>query len=386
MKNIAFKMGMALAGALAVFSLRAETVIDITGAGAEKFTVSAQVSGNPEFTKYLQRNLVLSGCFRVAAGGAIKVTGTVGGSIRVEGLGKALTLGSSAADAAQARGEARRLADKMCEVYANARGFASTPIAFVLKTGDGEELCVGYADGADTRQLTTDRRASVGPRWKDARTIYYTGYLNNAPQVFEIDIETGRRSLAFGFGGLTTGGAVSPDGSRVALILSKPFRNPELCVINPRGDSYVRLTKTPKGNEGQPAWSPDGRKIVYVSDESRRQHLYIIDVATREKRRLTANGTRNVDPDWGRDGRIAYVTRRGGDNCVAVVEPAEGDKAARLVTPPGRWEHPTWAPDMRHLVVENDGALYLVDTMENGDAPQRLFRAGGKCITPSMAR
>ena len=368
----------------------AETTINIKGAGEEQFLVSVDVQGSPAFKRTLERNLVLSGAFRLAPNAPIKVTGAVGGPVTVSGSGKRLAMTSKAADDKAARTEARLLADKMCEAYANRKGFANDRIVFVSKKGKTEELCVGYADGGDVRQVTQDGKASVGPRWKNASTLYYTGYLNNAPQIFELDVNTGKRRLAYGFGGLTTGATVSPDGKQVAIILSKPFGNPELCLITPASGTWTRLTRTQFANEGQPSWSPDGRSIVYVSDEGRRQHLYVIDAASKSKRRLTSAGSQNVDPDWGPDGRIVYTSRRAGGNQIAVISPAEGEPSVRLVTAPGNWEHPTWARDRRHVMAERDGQLYLIDTLGQGDgpvAPVKLFSTpGGKCITPSWHR
>lgn len=389
------KAGILLALAMVTGALTAEQTIKVTGTGSEQFLVSIDVKGDAAFAKTLRRNLELSGKFRVTTDAPIKVTGAVGGTVTAEGpaggLNRRLSLPSAATDAASARREARLLADKMCESFAKQKGFAASRIVFVSKSGKTEELCVGYADGGDLRQLTHDGKASVGPRWKDDATIYYTGYLNNAPQIFEIDATTGKRKLAYGFGGLTTGATVSPDGSRAAIILSKPFGNPELCLINPTSGTWTRLTTTPAASEGQPAWSPDGRQIVYVSNENRRQHLYIVDAATKQKRRLTSSGSRNVDPDWGSDGRIVFTAGRAGQNQIAVLSPETGESSIRYVTAPGTWEHPSWACDGRHVIAERDGALFLIDTLaqEGGQmaAPVRLFMlSGAKCITPSWRR
>ncbi len=383
MKRIAIFLTGALVAAVTV----AQTIVDVTQVGAEKILVSVNVSGSEAFRKSLMRNLTLSGAFKpVTSGASVAVSGEVGGSVVVEGRGKKLTLPSSASDAKSARQEARRLADKICETYARQKGFASTRIAFVNKKGRSEELCVGYPDGADVRQITSDGTACVGPRWKDSDSIYYTGYVNGAPQIFEIGADTCIRKLKWGFGGLTAGATVSPDGSTAAIILSKPFGNPELCTIDIGAGKWRRMTTTRLANEGQPAWSPDGRSIVYVSDETRRLHLYVVDAATKKTRRITSSGTQNIDPDWGPDGRIAYITKRSGKTYVAVLDPAEGDRTARLVTDAGNWEHPSWARDMRHIIAERDGVLYSIDTMENGDSPVKLFSIPGKMITPSLSR
>jgi tol-pal system beta propeller repeat protein TolB len=388
MKNTT-RMVFALAAAFAL-AAQAETVVDVQRAGAEKTLVSVDVQGTAAFRESLAKNLALSGAFRIAnpANASIRVTGTVGGEVVAEGRGRRMSMPSRATDDKAARMEARTLADKMCETYAKQKGFARDQIAFVCKNGRSEELCVAYPDGKDVKKLTSygAGRGCVGPRWKNPGTLFTTGYRNGAPQVFEIDVATGRDRLLWGFGGLTTGATLSPDGRRAALILSKPFGNPELCTIDIAANNCNRMTTTRTANEGQPTWSPDGKKIAYVSDESRRQHLYIVDVATKAKRRITAAGSQNVDPDWGPDGSIAYTTKRGGLAQIAVLSPADGDKSARLVTKPGAWEHPTWTRDARHVVAERDGALFLVDTAEQGDEPVRLFTIQGRCITPSIVR
>ena len=362
-------------------------VVDVKGSGAEKILVTVDVSGSPAFKRSLERNLAISGNFKlVSRGGSVLVSGSSGGTVTAEGRGKRFSLPVNAADDKTARMLARKLSDAMCKTYTGRNGFASSQIAFINKKGRSEELCVGYPDGGDIRQITRDGTACVGPRWMNGNTILYTGYVNNAPQIFEINSDSGVRKMKWGFGGLTTGATVSPNGSSAAIILSKPFGNPELCSINMAAGTWKRLTTSRNVNEGQPAWSPDGREIVYVSDETRRLNLFVIDAATKSKRRLTSTGNQNVDPDWGADGRITYTTKRGGNSYIAVMNPSEGDKSARLVTEPGRWEHPSWAPDRRHVVAECDGILYLVDTDENADKPVRLFSIPGKCITPTWSR
>ena len=151
------------------------------------------------------------------------------------------------------------------------------------------------------------------------------------------------------------------------------------------GGRFTRLTNTPTASEGCPSWSPDGRKIVYVSDESRRQHLYVVDVETKAKKRLTSKGRDNVEPDWGKDGRIAYITKRGGSQ-IAVMDPAEGEASVRLVTDPGNWEHPSWSRDMRHVVASRDKAIFVVDTETDGDKPRQMFHANGNWIDPTWSK
>ncbi len=379
---------IALALALG-FAATAQTVIDVTGKGAEKIPVSVAISGEPAFAASLKRNLELSGLFKVVSDGTLTVKGAVGSQVRVEGRGKSLTLPSVATDAKAARMEARKLADQMCVSYAGQPGFACDPIVCVSKKGkDISELCTCYPDGYDIVQLTSDGKSVVGPRWKNEQAIFFTGLRDAGPQVFEYDLTTKRLLLKWSFKGLTTGATISPDGQKVAIILSMQG-NPELYVINLAAGTWTRLTKTPFASEGQPCWSPDGKKIVYVSDESRKPQLYVIDVATKQKTRLTKTGNQNVDPDWSNDNRIAYITRGRGGSQIAVVDMNIPQASPVLVGEVGTWEHPSWARDNRHVIAGADKALFVVDTVptsEGGDAPKRLFRNAGNWITPCWSK
>lgn len=386
MKNA---LAVAVAMGLAAIVADAETVVDVKGTGAEKIRVSVDVKGDPSFANSLKRNLDLAGGFVIARDGAVKVTGSVGSTIVAEGRGKVLTLPSAAADAKAARMEARRLADKMTETFAGQKGFACDRIAFVSKKGrDASELCTCYPDGYDILQLTSDGKSTVGPRWRGRDSIFFTGIRNAGPQVFEYNSATGRLALKWSFKGLATGAAFSPDGRKAAIILSI-HGNPELYVIDVAAGSWTRLTTTPFASEGQPCWSPDGKRIAYVSDESRKPQIYVIDVATKKKSLVTKAGSQNVDPDWGADNRIVYVSRRTGGNQVAIVDMSGSDRTPTLVGEPGSWEHPSWARDCRHVVAGRDRALFVVDTLppeKGGDEPKRLFRNEGNWITPSWSR
>ncbi len=374
------------AAAIASTVALGELTVNIEREGAEKFPVSIDVAGDPAFAKSLRRNLELTGAFQIRKNASIKVSGRTGAAIRAEGRGKALGFNSSAADSRAARTEARLFANKLMETYAGMKGFANEPIAFVNRKGRVGDVYVCYPDGYDMRKLTNDGSESVGPRWKDARTLFYTGFLGKGgPKVYELDANTGARKLKWSFKGLTTGAAVSPDGRRVAIILSM-HGNPELYVLDMAAGTWKRLTHTKNASEGQPVWSPDGRQIAYVSDETRYPQLYVIDVNTKAKHRLTSKGAQNVDPDWSKDGKLAYITKRGGLSQIAVMDPAKGEASVRLVGKPGSWEHPSWAPDSRHVAASRDGAIFSVDTEDDENPPMRIFMNEGNWITPSWRK
>ena len=349
MKRIISLAAMALA-----LAASAETVVNISGVGAQKFTVSIQVA-NGAYSKCLAKNLEISGLFTVRGDGTIKVSGA-SGAMKAEGRGKVVSSAEAFSDDKSARMAARRFADAMCEAFGNQKGFALDRVLFLNRgksAGRGQvrpsEMCVSYPDGYDVKQLTGDGRMTIFQRWKDRDSVMYISDLKGSPQVWELDTATGTRRQKWSLKGSPDGIAVSPDGTKVAAILTV-HGNPELYVIS--GDRFVRLTNTPLASEGQPAWSPDGKKIAYVSNEARNPQIFV---------------------------------KRGGAQ-IAVMSPAEGDVSAELVTPEGNWEHPSWSRDMRHLVASRDKALFIIDTLKDGDKPRQLFGASGNFISPVWQR
>ena len=386
-----FLVACVAAAPLAPLSLTAETVVDVDVRGAQKITVAIKVA-NPAFAKCLAKNLEISGLFSVGPAGAITVSGAPG-AIRVDGPGRGLASSAAFADDKAARMAARRLSDAMCETYGRQKGFACDPVVFLdrgkmIAKGRSlpSEICTTFPDGMDIRRLTGDAKMTIFPRWtKNGREVVYIGDMNGVPQIWQMNVGTLQRARKFSFRGTPTSVAPAPDGSRFAVTLSL-HGNVELYVAEPANDRLIRLTTTKFATEGQPTWSPDGRQIAYVSDETRTPQIYVIDVATKAKRRLTSKGSQNVDPDWGPDGKITYITKRGGTSQVAVMDAKAGDSTAQIVTDAGAWHHPSWARDGRHVAANRDKTIFLIDTMEGGDKPRQMFYANGNWNSPSWSK
>lgn len=389
-----------LLGGFAAFPDRLQAgqspVISVVKKGAEKNMVSlaglnASGPNGQLFVRTLTRDLELSGWFKVAPnGGSITVNGTVaeaGGGIqsgcRVTWPAKSFNWAKVSMGQTEVRLQAHQLADEMVRQIKGEKGIAQSRIVFVNRRGrNNADLYVCEADGQGMMQLTHDNVAAVGPRWSPSgRDIYYTSFLQGYPSITRLAVGGGRTTLA-SFRGLNTGAVVSPDGSRIALILSYQG-NPELYVMNLGAAQLRRLTDTPYGAEASPCWSPDGRSIVYVSDISKTPQLYIVDVATRQSRRLTYRGMENVNPDWSSKGKIVYATKRGGGYQIAVIDPRAGEGSCELVTSAADYEHPSWAPDGRHVVCSSRSTLYILDTL--GDPAVRLINMAGNWMSPDWS-
>lgn len=257
----------------------------------------------------------------------------------------------------------------------------------VGRSGNAKDLFLSDSSGQQVRALTQDRSIAVKPRFSGDNTrITYTSFLRKYPDVYSIDLKTGTRKAEAFYPGINSGGAISPDGRYMALILSKDG-NPDLYVKDLANGQLRRLTITPRDTEGSPAWSPDGSQIVYVSDASGTYQLYVISRNGGTPTRLTSTGTQNVAPDWGTNGLIAFQTLSGGRFQIAILDPRT--RESRIITPfDAAYEDPSWAPDGRHIAaarsVNYQSSIYLLDT--GGDAPVRLTAQSGDWTMPAWSR
>lgn len=141
--------------------------------------------------------------------------------------------------------------------------------------------------------------------------------------------------------------------------------NYEIYSVNADGTGLSRLTDN-DSYDGEPAWSPDGQRIAFVSDRdfdgSARpgytSELYAMDADGGNVERLTFSRSGAGRPTWSPDGtRIAYETFSDGSVNLWVV-PAEGGNPSMLFSTPGFDAQPAWSPDGTRLALASDWFAY----------------------------
>ena len=374
------------------------TVVKEAGSGKEPVSLAdLRASGETAslFRQVLKQDLERSGWFetREDRSGLFQITGTASSSgtalntnIRVAWSGGSFVWAESSQTPRDARWQAHRLSDEIVKRVKGVDGMAATRIAFVGKDhGRSGGIFLCDSDGANAVQLTKEKISPLSPYFDPTgQFIFYTSFDKGYPCVFRVPAAGGSRSAYASFVGLNTGGAVSPDGRMIAIILSH-VGNPELYVLNLSDRKAYRQTHTKNGSEASPCWSPDGRRIAYVSDQGGRPQVYIVDSDTHQSRRISYRGTENVAPSWGPDGRIAYCTRQSGYQ-IAVYDPKTGQE--EVISSGSDHEDPSWAPDGRHIICSRkDGAgssLCVLDTKDKTEV--RLSLPSGNWRAPEWSR
>ena len=98
-----------------------------------------------------------------------------------------------------------------------------------------------------------------------------------------------------------------------------------------------------------PAWSRDGRTIVFVSWRDGNGEVYAMDADGSSPRNLTQQPAKDVRPAWSPDGRsIAFVSSRDGSSEIYVMN-ADGSGKRNLTRNRASDDYPTWSPDGRRL-------------------------------------
>jgi TolB protein len=181
-----------------------------------------------------------------------------------------------------------------------------------LGTGGPTEIRVVDVDGTDERRLTRAGTQDTEPAWSpDGRQIVFT-----------------RGFVRF-----------FPSNQGFLLIRSEIWR------VKADGRDARRLTRTRKEIEDFfPAWSPDGRRIAFVSDRTGSRDIYVMDRNGRALRRLTRTPGEDRWPVWAPHGqRIAFISDRSGNDEIFVMK-ANGSDERRLTRSPRADDQPVWRP------------------------------------------
>jgi len=352
MKKIIFNFLTITLTAAALNFSRAQQAIDITTTinpfGEKPIPVSLDgFSGEVE--SVLKFDLYVQGFAFVTPDLAqYQISGSAGGNVTgsvTDKFAKKVILSRGYTGAALRR-EAHAFADDIVFAITGRKGIGQTKIAFKSQAADGTgEIYVSDFDGHDARAVTHDDAIVAAPAWVPGRlALYYTSYQPGTPDIFYHNLSTGRRSIISKFSGLNDSAAVSPDGSKVAMVLSKSG-SPNVYVCNADGSDLKRLTTSEE--DSSPCWSPNGEWICFATKiQSRRVLAKVPADGGRIQIVRTAGAPNPTEPDWSPDGKWIAFTSQTSEFDICVV-PADGG-ASPVVLVPG--QDPSWSANSRTLV------------------------------------
>ena len=179
--------------------------------------------------------------------------------------------------------------------------------------------------------------------------------------------------------------AWSPDGRQIAYVSFEANRS-EIYVQDLRSGVRKRISARP-GVNGAPAWSPDGKSLALsLSRQDGNLDIYTLDLGTQVLTRLTSGSAIDTEPAWSLDGQQIYFTSdaAGGPQVYRIA--ADGGNVQRVTFEGSYNARPRVAPDGKQLaVVHNDRGNYRIALIDLARSTTEVLSDGRLDESPSFA-
>jgi TolB protein len=178
--------------------------------------------------------------------------------------------------------------------------------------------------------------------------------------------------------------AWSPDGRKIAYVSFEEGQS-AIYVQEVFTGRRQKLTDF-KGINGAPAWSPDGRKLAMALSKGGNLDIYVLDLASRKLRQITNHYAIDTEPAWSPDGRnIVFTSDRGGKPQIYQT-PSYGGKAKRLTFQNAYNARASYSPDGKSLtLVTREDGNYRIAVVDLESGIMQVLSRGNLDESPSFA-
>lgn len=165
--------------------------------------------------------------------------------------------------------------------------------------------------------------------------------------------------------------SISPDGRRIVFTRSwidkiNDQTRSNIWIIEADGSRLRQLTSG-DWKDTSPVWSPDARKLAFISDREGREQLYVLYLDTREVARLTNLERAPQNPVWSPDGKkIAFTQLVVEDRAILPVKLPPRPANARWAAPAIVIDRLSWRLDGRGLLPRGQTQVFVVDAVVGG--------------------
>jgi len=238
--------------------------------------------------------------------------------------------------------------------------------------------------GGEVQRLTFDNRRLFGLVWDPADgKLIFSSSREGGSRLWRISPKGGQpERVSGGIGENASFLAISRQGNRLAytrsMIDTNIWRYPMPGKPAP-GNTPVRLISSTRHEQG-PKYSPDGQRIVFSSNRSGSQEIWVSDADGVKANQLTFfDGSPTGSPYWSPDGQfIAFDSRPDGNPDIYVIG-AGGGVPRRLMSESSQDIVPSWSRDGRwvYFASNRTGKFQVWKVPPGGGPAVQVTRAGG---------
>lgn len=177
----------------------------------------------------------------------------------------------------------------------------------------------------------------------------------------------------------------SPDGRKLAYVSFEQQK--PIIYLQDLSSGQRRIVANQRGSNSAPAFSPDGKLIAATLTLSGNSQIYLMNSEGGNLRRFSYSDAIDTEPAFSPDGRqIVFVSDRSGSPQL-YIQPLDGSAAARRVTFQGNYNvSPTFSPDGRQIAyISREGGRFRVMLLDLASGDHRLISNSAFDESPSFS-
>ena len=234
-------------------------------------------------------------------------------------------------------------------------------IAFWSNRDGGKEIYVMDAGGSNVRRLTNNLTDDVNPTWSpDGSKLLFESERDGNREIYVMDADGGNQIRLTRDNAVDSTASWSPDGRLIAFASNRdtgvPYNpyNMDIYLMNADGSNVKRIVDDPEYDVG-PQWSPDGRRILFMTGRNGNFDVYVMNADGTEQKNLTADHAgSDGSPVWSMDGyNIAFARKIAGKDQLFVMD-ADGSNLKRVTHNAANNGSLGWSPDGSKIIFQTD--------------------------------
>lgn len=268
------------------------------------------------------------------------------------------------------------LADDILLAVTGEKGIMGSRVVFVSGSKRNKDVFIAGIDGQNVRQITNFQNITVSPSISpDGRYLAYTSYKEGKPNLFIMDLETGKDIHSDREDGMKLGTAWL---GKSTLGYSKTSGNHSTIYTFDAVSRQKKAIFTKEGILTSPSFSPDGTRMVFVSDMFGNPQIFIKDLSSGDAKRLTYSGNYNTSPSFSPKGDlIVFVAKINGSFEICTMN-LDGSNQ-RVLTSGGINDSPQFSPCGRYILYSSKkGDQYNVYVMLYNGENKRMLKLTSK--------